>query len=77
MNFFQVMQGYLSAEHNLVLQRQRVRDSLCRVDLSGTLQRKRKALKRRVYSVPTAFGMVMLTASLKGQIYHSLKNLYL
>ena len=43
--------GELRGEH-VVIQRQRVRDSLDRVDPIGRQKRKRKRLKRRKYSVP-------------------------
>ena len=47
-----MIQGYLESEGHHV-QRQRVRDSLKRVDPEGTAERWSAAVHRRVYKVPT------------------------
>ncbi|KAL7396210.1 hypothetical protein ABVT39_002205 [Epinephelus coioides] len=46
-----MLMGHLRSQ-NIVVQRQRLRDSLRRVDPVGVLARRRTAIARRVYSVP-------------------------
>ncbi|XP_031146781.1 uncharacterized protein LOC116043901 isoform X1 [Sander lucioperca] len=46
-----MLMGHLRSK-NIVVQRQRVRDSLRRMDPIGVLARRRTAIARRVYSVP-------------------------
>ena len=60
----QMVHGYLRAS-GCTIQRQRVRDSLIRVDPEGTASRWKKAIKRRVYKVATPNTMWHMDSHMK------------